>query len=86
MRGRLGRALHSKADGERGQVERNPAQVSSPIRCVLHFNSGASQLQQEDSNPDSPSLNSAGQLPIPTACSSKGNRAVLELFFPDVAK
>jgi hypothetical protein len=84
MRGRLGRALHSKADGERGQVEGNPAQVSSPIQCVLHFNSGGSQLQQEDSNPDSPNLNSAGQLPA--ARSDQGNRAVLELFFPDVAK
>jgi hypothetical protein len=43
--------LHGgKADGERGQVEGNPAQASSPIQCVLHFNSVGSKLQQEDSN------------------------------------
>jgi hypothetical protein len=71
MRGRLGRALHGKADGERGQVEGNPAQVSSPIQCVLHFNSDSSQLQQEDDSNQ-------------TSCA--GTQAVNYLLLPAAAK
>jgi hypothetical protein len=46
MRG-LGRAIQNKANGDSGQVQNFPAQESSLVQCVLHFNSDGSKLQED---------------------------------------
>jgi hypothetical protein len=45
--GRLREALQDKADGDGGYAQDDPAQKSSPIQRVLHFNSDGTKLQEE---------------------------------------